>query len=361
MTDAFEKRPSGPAAPLSPPPDDAARLEDAGRAARNIGRKLVAGMLLAAIVFAALALYGDVQELRRTVKAFAPSAFAVALLFAGGNYVLRIARWQYYLRQIGVRIPLGESALVFLAGFVMSVTPGKVGEVFKSLLLYESRGTSIARTAPIVVAERLTDLIALVLLISAGALAFEQGVSVALSSALLVSALLLLCAYRPLGRFALRLTARVPLLRRFTPKLSEAYEALLEMTRPAPLLIGSALALLAWGLECGSLYAIVHGFDGVVMSWDGATFAYAASTLAGAIAMMPGGLGVTEIGMTALLQTLGGPSMTAAVATAATMLVRVATLWFAVLIGLLALGLHRALRPRVAPRPDAGPVAPPSR
>jgi glycosyltransferase 2 family protein len=300
--------------------------------------------------------------LRQTASEFAPMAFLVGLLLAGGNYALRVVRWQYYLRHIGVRIPLGESALVFLAGFVMSVTPGKVGEVFKSLLLYETRGTSIARTAPIVIAERLTDLIALVLLISAGALAFEHGISVALSSAILVAAILLLCAYPPLGRFALRLMARLPLLRRFSPKLGEAYEALLEMTRPGPLFVGSALALAAWALECGSLYAIVHGFEGVVMSWDGATFAYAASTLAGAIAMMPGGLGVTEIGMTALLQALGGASMTPAVATAATMLVRVATLWFAVAIGLLALALHRALHRRVVPPPpDAEHASPPNR
>jgi uncharacterized protein (TIRG00374 family) len=361
MTDAFDKRPSGPAAPLSPPPDDAPRLQDSGQAARGLGRKMVGAVLAAAVVFAALALYGDVQELRRTASAFAPMAFVVGLLLAAGNYGLRIVRWQYYLVRIGVHVPFGESAMVFLAGFVMSVTPGKVGEVFKSLLLYETHGTSIARTAPIVIAERLTDLIALVLLISAGALAFEHGVTVALSSAILVAALLLLCAYPPLGRFALRMAGRLPVIGRVTPKLAEAYEALLEMTRPAPLFVGSLLAFVAWGLECGSLYAIVHGFAGVVMSWDGATFTYAASTLAGAIAMMPGGLGVTEIGMTALLQALGGPSMTAAVATAATMLVRVATLWFAVLIGLLALALHRAMRPRVVPRPDAGPAAPPSR
>jgi uncharacterized membrane protein YbhN (UPF0104 family) len=360
MTDASNKRPSKPPAELGLPPG-APLAQDSRQLARGLGRKIVATVLIAALIFTALALYGDVQELRRTARGFAPAAFAIGLLLAAGNYALRAVRWQYYLRHINIAIPFGESAMVFLAGFVMSVTPGKVGEVFKSILLYETRGTSIARTAPIVVAERLTDLIALVLLISAGALAFEQGVAVALSSAILVAAIWLLCAYPPLGRLALGLVARIPLLGRFGPKLAEAYEALLEMTRPVPLFIGSALAFVAWGLECGSLYAIVHGFEGVTMSWDGATFTYSASTLAGAIAMMPGGLGVTEIGMTALIQALGGPSITPAVATATTMLVRVATLWFAVLIGLLALALHRALHAGSDPPRDAEHAAPPSR
>jgi uncharacterized protein (TIRG00374 family) len=360
MTDATDKgdgatstRPSF--LPAAPPGADSRQL------ARGLGRKIVLTVLLGAVIFAALALYGDVQELRHTARGFAPSAFAIGLLLAAGNYGLRALRWQYYLRHIGIRIPFGESAIVFLSGFVMSVTPGKVGEVFKSLLLYETRGTSIARTAPIVIAERLTDLIALVLLISAGALAFEHGVTVAVSSAVLVAAIWLLCAYPPLGRMALRLVERLPLLGRLGPRLAEAYEALLEMTRPAPLFVGSALAFVAWGLECGSLYAIVHGFEGVTMTWDGATFTYAASTLAGAIAMMPGGLGVTEIGMTALVQALGGPSITPAVASATTMLVRVATLWFAVVIGLVALALHRALRGRSGRHPDAEHAAPPSR
>jgi glycosyltransferase 2 family protein len=319
----------------------------------GIGRKIIAAALLAALVWAALALYGDVRELRRTARTFAPEAFAVGLALVAGNYALRIVRWQYYLRCVGVRIPLGESALVFLAGLVMSVTPGKIGEVFKSLLLYDARGTPIVRTAPIVVAERLTDLIALVLLCSVGALAFEHGLAVAVGSATIVAALLLICAYRPLGQFLLRLTERVPGLRTLSPRLHLAYDALLELTGPKPLLVGSSIGVLGWGLECVALYAIAAGFEGVRLSLEAAAFSYSASTIAGALAMLPGGLGVTEVGMTVLLQKLGGEGMRAATATATTLLVRIATLWFGVAVGAVALGLHRAARrrPSAAKRP----------
>jgi glycosyltransferase 2 family protein len=66
----------------------------------------------------------------------------------------------------------------------------------------------------------------------------------------------------------------------------------------------------------------------------------------GALAMMPGGLGVTEAGMTGLLQSIGGPAMTPSIATGITMLVRIATLWWAVVLGILALGLHRRAEAR---------------
>jgi uncharacterized protein (TIRG00374 family) len=82
----------------------------------------------------------------------------------------------------------------------------------------------------------------------------------------------------------------------------------------------------------------------VKLPWLAAVFAYSASTIAGAVAMMPGGLGVTEGSMTAFLQALGGKTMPPAVASAATILVRVATLWFAVAIGLAAFGIYKLMR-----------------
>jgi uncharacterized protein (TIRG00374 family) len=63
---------------------------------------------------------------------------------------------------------------------------------------------------------------------------------------------------------------------------------------------------------------------------------YAVTTVAGALSFLPGGLLVTEAGMTLLLvQSARGVDEPTAVA--ATLLIRLATLWFAVLIGLIAL------------------------
>ncbi len=331
------------------PPQDAQPSVEESAAAdviNNLARKVVFAVVFGAMVFAAIALYSDVEALWLTAQGFAVDALLAGFALAAGNYALRILRWHYYLRRLDIEVPVGESALIFLSGFVMSVTPGKVGEVFKSLLLYESHRISIARSAPIVVAERLTDLLALVMLIAAGSLAFEHGAAIAMSGGLFVAVLLVVCVYRPLGERCLDLVERLPLVGRFGRKLREAYGALLEMTRPAPLLLGTTVAFVAWAMECASLYVIVHGFAGARMSWDAATFTYATSTMAGAVALLPGGPGVTEIGMTALLQSLGGDSISAPVAVATTILVRIATLWFAVVIGMAALALHRVTRTR---------------
>ena len=309
------------------------------------GRRILVTVILAVFVFAALSLLSDVRALGDSLARFRWSALGIALSLVLGNYFLRFLRWQYYLGRLGVQVPAGTSGLVFLAGFIMSVTPGKMGEVFKSLLLYEYRGISIARTASIVIAERLLDLVALVFLVSLGSTAFEHGRAVAVVGGLAVLAIVLVCTVRSLADFAFARLERIRFTARFVPKLREAYDALRALTRPAPFFVGGLYALLGWTLECVATWFLIEGFAGARMGWDGATFGYAAGTLAGALAMLPGGLGVAEVGMAGLFRA-ASPSLSLATASAATILVRLSTLWFGVVLGALALFVLRATHTR---------------
>ena len=72
-------------------------------------------------------------------------------------------------------------------------------------------------------------------------------------------------------------------------------------------------------------------------------FIYATSTLAGALIPVPGGLGITEGSLKEQLVVIG--KVNAAAASAATILVRFATLWFAVLVGFVALTLLKRRYP----------------
>ncbi|MET0283945.1 MAG: lysylphosphatidylglycerol synthase transmembrane domain-containing protein [Polyangiales bacterium] len=305
------------------------------------GRKILVTAILAVFVFAGLSFLSDVRALGDSLATFQWRMLGIALALVLGNYTLRFLRWQYLLNRLGVVVPAGTSALVFLSGFIMSVTPGKMGEVFKSFLLWEYRGISIARTASVVVAERLLDLVALVLLVSLGSTAFEHGRAVAFAGGLVVFGIVLGCTVRPIGEWGLGLLGRIKLTARLTPKLREAYDALHALTRPAPFLIGGLYALLGWALECLATWYLVQGFQGAIIGWDGATFSYAAGTLAGALAMLPGGLGVAEVGMTSLFRA-ASPTLPAATAAAATILVRLSTLWFGVALGAVALFVLRA-------------------
>lgn len=309
--------------------------------APRIGRGTWIGIALGITAFASLAAYGDVRELAGKLDHYDFRWFAAGLALATSNYVLRFLRWQAYLHRIGAPVPWASSARIFVSGFSMGITPGKLGEVLKSALLAEAHGVPIERSAPIVLAERLTDLIALVVLVGLGSLAVPHAGSVAPVAGTLVLGLYLVFAVPQLGRFAIDLVERTALGRRIGPKLRAAHDALVDILRPGPLALASLLATCAWSLECVSLWAIARGFQGVEPSFGVSVFAYSGPTLVGALAMLPGGLLVTEASMTGVLQRLAGNAVTSTVAAGITLLVRLATLWWAVALGLVALAWQR--------------------
>lgn len=313
----------------------------AGPPTPSLGRGVLLAAVLAVCVFAGLSVASDVAALGEKLASFRLPALAAALGLVLGNYVLRFVRWQYYLSVLQVRVEPGLSALVFLAGFVMSVTPAKMGEVLKSFLLREYRGIEVARTASIVVAERLLDLVALVLLVSLAGMGVAHGRLIALAGSSVVAAIALVCMFRPLGDWLLAQLGNVRALARVVPQLREAYAALHALTRPRPFAVGGLLAALGWALECLATWFLFQGFEAAPMDLAGAAFGYAAGTLAGALAMLPGGLGVAELGMSGLFR-VASPTLSLPTAAAATILVRLCTLWFGVALGGVALFVLRA-------------------
>ena len=91
------------------------------------------------------------------------------------NYLVRFGRWELYLKRAGIALPRKESFYIFMSGLVMTVTPGKMGELIKSYLLKESRQVPLTRSGPIVLAERFTDLLAVYLLTLLGGISFAFG------------------------------------------------------------------------------------------------------------------------------------------------------------------------------------------
>jgi uncharacterized protein (TIRG00374 family) len=321
-------------------------------------RRIIFAMLLGVLVYGGFALYSGVDKMQGALARFHPQAFAFACALAFGNYVIRFLKWEFYLSRLDIRgVPKLDSFLTFLSGFVLTVTPGKVGEVFKSLILNETYDVPMTKTAPIVIAERATDVLGVVILIALGSLGFHGGLVWAGIGTGLVLALLVVVQNRKLSRSLIQLSARLPgRFGKMTPKLEAAYESLAVMLQPKNLVLPTILSACAWMLECLALWVILGGF-GEGTSVPLATFFYATSTLAGAIVPVPGGLGVTESALMGQMIELGHVQQDNA--TAAMILVRFATLWFAVIVGFVALSLMKRRHPGLLAKnaPTGSPAA----
>jgi uncharacterized protein (TIRG00374 family) len=310
--------------------------------------RILLGVAAGVAVYVAFSVWADARSVGQALASFTWSAALAGVGLALTNYLVRFLRWQYYLRVLGLSVPAGESLLVFLGGFALTVTPGKLGEAIKAFLLRESRGIPAARTAPIVIAERFTDLLGLLLLTGVGVFTFEVDRRFLAAGAALIGVGLLVVSVESIAKLALRVAARVPGVRAVAPKLEEFYLSTAALLRPAPLVIAVAIAIVAWACECLAFWLIVRGFPGAAVALRAAVFIYATMTVAGALSFLPGGLGVTELGMLELLGKLG-TGTGRSVAAAATFITRACTLWFAVLVGLVAL-LIFARRTRISLR-----------
>ena len=309
--------------------------------------------IVAVIGIAAFVMVGDVRELGDRLGEFGWWAFAAALGLAFLNYAIRFLRWQLYLRHQKVSVPVASSAIVFGAGLSLSITPGKLGELVKSFLLREMHDVPAAQTAPIIVAERVTDLIALLLLAVVGVAMYGvQRTLVIAGGGIILIGLVLLAWPRP-TRALIDLVTRPKLTRKLREPLQDVYTGLISLCRPSLLTVATLIAIPAWGAECIGFAMIVNAFPGAEVSIGLATVIYAATSIAGALSFLPGGLGVTEGAMTVLL-VKSATSVDHATALNATLLTRLATLWFAVALGLVFLAVARARIARLTARAPAG-------
>lgn len=252
------------------------------------------------------------------------------------SYVIRFWRWQVYLARLEIEVPAWRSFWIFLAGQTMVLSPGKVGEVLKSALLKRSFGVPVRRSAPIVLVERITDGLGVVLVtVLAGAFAASSWPVVAIT---LVGCVLLVVA------------VRTPILDRFAV-LAEARVAAKQLLGPRLLVLMTLVSALGWVCLCLSVYVCVRGLS-LDVSFADSTVAFSVSALAGALTFLPGGLGVTDAGLTGLLRVLA--DVPPAGAAAATVLARLSTLWFAVLLGLVGLAVDQRLTRAEPARPEVG-------
>lgn len=312
--------------------------------------KLLIGLVLGVVCVLGLGLWADFAKLRDAMVGFSAgillAVFGLSLL----NYALRTLRWHMYLRYVDVSVPAPLSVGVFLSGLAMSITPGKLGEVIKVGLLHESQGVPVSRTFPVVVSERLSDLFSILILAGIGVLRMGFGGGVFVGGVVLTAAFVAVLA-TPFGTRMLFAGAARLLKKKVDPALAEQSQACQKcLLSPVPLLSGILLGCAAWFAEALGLYLIVGAFEGGTIGVERATLVYAVGTLAGALSMLPGGLIATEATLVGMLSPdTFGALPTEAAAVAATLLVRIATLWFAVVLGLLGLlWMRRRLLPTVS-------------
>ncbi len=273
--------------------------------------------------------YVDYEKVVSSFKNFDWYLLPILLALSFGNYISRFFKWEYYLKIIDVKLHKIDSLSIFMSGLIMSVTPGKMGELLKSYLVKQVNGTSISKTAPIVFAERATDFLSLTILALLGAYFYDYGKNIIIVIGLIIIIGLVIVSNKKLFNKIVSLLSGISFISKHTLKISTAYESSSKLLSITPLVLMTMLSIVSWGFECFGFYLILKNF-GMQIDVLWAFFSYSFATIVGALSMLPGGLGVTEGSLTLMLVQKG---LSEHSAFAATFIVRAVTLWFAVLVG----------------------------
>lgn len=296
-------------------------------------KALILSIIAAAGGYLAFSLWGGWQDVIDAFIHIGLLGTLIALLLSLVNYGLRFVRWQIYLSKLGHRIAWLPSLRIYLSGFALTTTPGKAGEAFRGVLL-KQRNVPFPVTFAALISERLSDLVAIVLLTLVGLSEYPQARGMVLVGVVGIAVVLVCISSRSVLSYvhqwaSVRSGKLFKLLTQLVHLLREARRC----HTPGLLVLATLISVVSWGAEAVAFYLVLEWL-GADISFSFAIFVYAISMLAGALSFLPGGLGGAEAIMISLL-VLKGMSMPAAIA--ATVFIRLATLWFAVLIGLLAL------------------------
>lgn len=329
--------------------------------------QVLAGLLFISTILIAVIAITGAGELAERLQNFPVWIFIPVFLLKCVNWTLRYIEWRYFLGVIGVRTvrrdPAGpgalptirerDSAVLWLAGLTLSISPGKLAEVLKALVLKNLTGMEFSRGAPVIFLERLVDGLAVIplttiaLLAVADSLDRASDISIGYVTAILLGTTIVLgigisvIQYRPLALWILDRVQKLPGLRRIESSIRNLYESSYDLVKFRHLLPTTLLGVGAYTTDCIGFYLMLRGLglEGGWTLFGQATFILGFSVIVASLSTLPGGAGGRELTIGALLTGMAG--LTKADAGTATFLISVFQLWVGVLLGLIVIALFR--------------------
>jgi glycosyltransferase 2 family protein len=301
---------------------------------RTKRRVLILVALSVAVIYVGATVLTDTSKAQEALAQLGWAGCILVLALSALNYILRFYRWQNFLARLGRVLPTPLHLLYYISGFAFTVSPAKVGEAFRSVHLRE-HGVAYSESLAALFAERLLDLVAMCVL--ASLIALERATYRPLIAGVTIIGVVLLAMachpFLPRRLQSISDASTHPHLAKPLATLANLLQSSHLILQPKPATFGLAIGLVSWGAEGLGLFLICQGLH-LNVAAPTAIGIYAIASLAGSAAFfLPAGIGGMEIVMTTLLVAHGAPLRTAVVAT---LLCRIATLWFAVLIGVAA-------------------------
>jgi glycosyltransferase 2 family protein len=284
-------------------------------------------IIFAVVVYLIMGIYADFGSLLSAIEKFNWIFIPVMLILVMIAYMIRFLKWNLFLKSVGINLKLKDNLFVFFSGLGMIITPAKVGEIWKGWLIKDINGESLSKTVPVVITDRVTDLIGLVILSLLGILYYKEGIYILMALILIFTGFFVAVRSEKISSKIISILENRA--GKYSKDIKTMHATFLKLLNPKNMVGLSFLSVFAWFFECLALYFVIIGF-GQSISMILSTFVFSFASLIGAISMIPGGLGIAEATISGMLQYFG---LTSVDSVGVAIIIRFGTLWFGAILG----------------------------
>ena len=291
-------------------------------------------MIIFVIFYVIFAIYYDANQFLESLDKINPY-FIIPILFCFTTAILiKSLRQMLLLRHLGIKIPLKQNTIIYLAGLSMLITPAGLGEMIKSHFLLKKYNQPVSKTIPLVLVERYHDALAILSILII--FSIITGTTFLTIPLLIIGILLLVSLIviksRKLFPMFQKVIRKVKIFQALENHSIEFNKSLVSFTSKKIFFSGWVVGMVAWSFDGLGIFLCFQAFE---LDFDFFISALLglASILIGALTLIPGGVGVTEVSFVQLLSLYGIES---SIASALVLFFRLLSIWYVTCIGIVA-------------------------
>mgnify|MGYP001285481566 CR=1 FL=1 len=300
----------------------------------KLDNRLILVLVAVVGIYAIFLFISDYNIISEKISNFKTNYLPLIFLFVSASWIPIIVKWQFLLKNCEIHVPLKKSILVFFSGVAFEITPGQIGALIKSQLLKTSSNVPRTKTAPIIVIEKVYDLIGAILASIIGIIILGMDFYLIIIAILALAIIFFFMFYRPASEIFFKRITKTRFFSKYIENMSEFNAIVQKSTNVKAATVCILLSVTYWFIISAGAYYTLIAFDVNILDYLTVLSIYTTSILLGAISFVPAGIGVTE-GSIAGLFTLNGIDVSTALILS--VMIRVLTLWFSVSVGFIAL------------------------
>lgn len=282
----------------------------------------------------------DFNTIYSKITSFDLRYLPIILTAVSASWGILFVRWLFLLKKHDISVPLGSNFLVYLSSFSLTATPGQLGELIKSQLLKTKFEVPITKTAPLVIIERLYDFTGAIIVSIIGFWLLNVNIYVPIIASIALALVFLLLKSKKMFSKTINLVKKIKLVSKMADPISESFDTIQLSLDKKTFVLCTVISICYWLMVGIGAFLVLKAVGIDTLEPIKAISIYSSSLIVGAASFIPGGVGVAEGSIAGLLSLSG---IDISVAFALGILIRIFTLWYAVIVGFIALKINGGL------------------